>query len=215
MNYSRIYSNLILRAQVRTLAEDVYTESHHIVPKCIGGDDSKSNLVELTPEEHFLAHQLLTKIHPNEYGLIKAANMMTVVGNGQKRNTNKLFGWLRRKHSEACKNMPQEQRDKIAESLRGRVQTEEHVKNMISGRAGYRHSQETIEKIKASNKGLKRSEEAKKNIAASKVGRPSHRKGTKHSEESKLKMSLAKTGKKYGPRGPYKKKVTSTSVQDI
>jgi len=29
----------------------------------MGGSDDKSNLVDLTPEEHFLAHQLLLKIH--------------------------------------------------------------------------------------------------------------------------------------------------------
>ena len=29
---------------------------HHIIPKHMGGDDSKENLVYLTPEEHALAH---------------------------------------------------------------------------------------------------------------------------------------------------------------
>lgn len=212
MNYSRIYNNLILKAGSRILPTDVYTERHHIIPKCMGGDDSTSNLIELTAEEHFLAHQLLVKMYPDNYGLIKAASMMTVSGDGQKRVTNKLFGWLRRMHAEACRNMPKEQRDKISAALTGRKLPEEHVKNAKAGRAGYKHSPETIEKIKASNKGLKRSEEAKKNIAASKVGRPSHRKGFFHSEESKLKMSLAKQGKKYGPRGPYKKKINSNST---
>ena len=37
-------------------------ESHHIVPKCMGGSNSSSNKVLLTPKEHFICHLLLTKM---------------------------------------------------------------------------------------------------------------------------------------------------------
>ena len=57
MNYSAIYDSLINRARLRALTS--YKEGHHIVPKCMGGTDDKDNLVDLTPEEHYLAHQLL------------------------------------------------------------------------------------------------------------------------------------------------------------
>ena len=46
-----------------------YFEFHHIIPKCIGGDDSINNLVALTAREHFLAHYLLMKIYPDNYKL--------------------------------------------------------------------------------------------------------------------------------------------------
>lgn len=62
MNYSKHYDNLISRAKARVL--DGYKERHHVVPKCMGGDNSPKNLVDLTPEEHFLAHQLLVRMHP-------------------------------------------------------------------------------------------------------------------------------------------------------
>ena len=75
-----------------------YTEKHHIIPKCIGGNDCKNNLVMLTPEEHYLAHQLLVKIYPNNTKLVFAAKMMSVGHIGRRRN--KLYGWLRRKCSE-------------------------------------------------------------------------------------------------------------------
>ena len=39
----------------------VYYELHHITPKSLGGSNDKSNLVLLTPQEHFVAHLLLTK----------------------------------------------------------------------------------------------------------------------------------------------------------
>jgi len=37
-------------------------ESHHILPKSLGGSNHKSNLVLLTPREHFLAHCFLVKM---------------------------------------------------------------------------------------------------------------------------------------------------------
>jgi hypothetical protein len=73
-------------------------ELHHIIPKCMGGCDSKENLAWLTPEEHYIAHQLLIKIYPNENKLIYAARMMTCPGSKCKRN-NKMYGWLRRKYN--------------------------------------------------------------------------------------------------------------------
>ncbi len=36
-----------------------YFESHHIIPKSLGGSDSYRNLVLLTPEEHYICHSLL------------------------------------------------------------------------------------------------------------------------------------------------------------
>lgn len=93
MNYRKIYNNLIEKAKYR-VTED-YTESHHIVPKCLGGSDDLSNLVKLTPEEHYVAHQLLVKIYPNNPKLVKAAQMMI-----PNRPSNKLYGWLRRRFSE-------------------------------------------------------------------------------------------------------------------
>lgn len=39
-----------------------YTERHHIIPKCIGGTNVKSNIVRLTPKEHRLCHLLLVKM---------------------------------------------------------------------------------------------------------------------------------------------------------
>jgi hypothetical protein len=96
MNYTTIYNNLIQRAASRLL--DGYKERHHIIPRCLGGNDTKENLVDLTPEEHYIAHLLLIKIYPNNNSLIHAAVMMTVKGKDQVRN-NKLYGWVRRKHS--------------------------------------------------------------------------------------------------------------------
>lgn len=94
MNYKKIYDSLIARAKNRKLTE--FTESHHIIPRCMGGNNDRSNLADLTPEEHYVAHQLLVKLYPKNHALVKAAIMMIPT-----RPSNKLYGWLRRKHSVA------------------------------------------------------------------------------------------------------------------
>jgi hypothetical protein len=97
IKWSDHYWKLINRAVGRALPEGTYTEGHHAIPKCLHGDNKL--IVELTPEEHFVAHQLLAKIHPDNSGLIYAAHAMTIGAktNFHHRNNNKLFGWIRRK----------------------------------------------------------------------------------------------------------------------
>lgn len=60
--YTRIYYSIISNAQTRTLEETTYTESHHIIPKSLGGSNRKDNLVALTGREHFICHRLLVKM---------------------------------------------------------------------------------------------------------------------------------------------------------
>lgn len=92
MDYQKIYNSLIEKGKNRKL--DCYVETHHIIPRCMNGSDDIDNLVELTPEEHYLAHQLLVKIYPDNYSLVKAAQMMI-----PNRPSNKMYGWLRRRFS--------------------------------------------------------------------------------------------------------------------
>jgi hypothetical protein len=100
MNYNRIYTNLIERARSRKI--DQYTEGHHVIPRCVGGSNNKDNIVRLTPEEHYVAHQLLVKMYPKEHKLVYAANMMTVSAGNLSRN-NKRYGWLKKKHISVCR----------------------------------------------------------------------------------------------------------------
>ncbi len=60
--YYYIYNSIISNSklQFRSKATSYY-ELHHIIPKCMDGEDNSSNLVLLTAREHYICHHLLTK----------------------------------------------------------------------------------------------------------------------------------------------------------
>jgi hypothetical protein len=96
MNYALHYQRLMEKAERRVLT--VYCEKHHVVPKCL--DKTSKYTVKLTPEEHYVAHQLLVKMYPGHRGLIAAAIIMTGPhADVPYRRCNKLYGWLRRAQS--------------------------------------------------------------------------------------------------------------------
>lgn len=133
MNYKKIYNALIERAQNRTI--DGYLEKHHIIPRCMNGTDDKENIVELTPEEHFVAHQLLVKMYPEVDKLIFAL----VVMSGKNPTTNKLFGWHRRKLAETQRRL------KTGKKMPPR--DPEHTRKIAEANTGKRHTQETKDRI--------------------------------------------------------------------
>lgn len=186
MDYQKHYDRLIDRAKRRQL--NGYSESHHIQPKCMGGSDDQSNLVNLTPEEHYLAHQLLVKIYPEHQGLVFAAIMMT-----SNRSTNKLYGWIKRRMSSIASTKTgslhqNHGRKWITDGDKNRIiRISDPMPNGWSfGRTEHfkKHapSAETKKKIADGNRGKKMSEEAKRKIAA-------YRLGKKHSAATKQKMS--------------------------
>lgn len=59
--YTKWYFNIIKNANKRKI-NNGYTEKHHIIPKSLGGVNSKNNLVKLTGREHFLVHLLLIRM---------------------------------------------------------------------------------------------------------------------------------------------------------
>lgn len=95
MDYGKHYGLLVDRARAR--APSGYMERHHVVPRCMGGTDDPDNLVLLTPEEHYTAHQLLVKMNPGNYRLVYAACAMAMANGKHQRRGNKLYGWLRRR----------------------------------------------------------------------------------------------------------------------
>lgn len=64
MNYNKLYSKLISFYGLKEKPTD-YSERHHILPKCLGGDDDKENLVYVSARVHYILHRILCKIYPN------------------------------------------------------------------------------------------------------------------------------------------------------
>lgn len=181
MNYQKHYDRLMRRARNRALFDPIsgYSEWHHIIPKCLGGDNSKSNLAQLTPEEHYVAHLLLVKIYPGNHKILCAAVYMTKAGKG--RFTNKLFGWLRRKHiaslSKTVSNLGAEWKRKLSDAALQRDP------------ASRLHTKATRQKMSNASKGRRKSIAHRVALSITCMGR-------KISKETKLKMSIVKKGKK-------------------
>lgn len=102
MNYKKIYDSIIVNGKMKKLYG--YTEEHHIMPKCLGGTNTKSNLVHLTAKEHFMCHLLLTKMYPKGsdeyYKMCHAFLMMLVSSKNQNRHiTAKKYETLKEGHS--------------------------------------------------------------------------------------------------------------------
>lgn len=77
--YTRVYFAIITKAKETIHPATTYTEKHHIIPKSLGGSNTKDNLVKLTAREHFVCHRLLTKMTCGTalYKMQKAVERMT------------------------------------------------------------------------------------------------------------------------------------------
>ncbi len=58
--YTKWYFDLIESRQ--HMVRNCFIENHHIVPRCLGGKNDSTNIVGLTPREHYICHRLLLKM---------------------------------------------------------------------------------------------------------------------------------------------------------
>ena len=187
MNFAKVYDQLMNRGRTRVIYDDCI-ERHHIVPKCLGGSDEADNLVDLTPREHFIAHQLLHRIHPHHTGLHCAVATMS----GRQKLTSRLYDGYRRAWSERRKGWKpsDEHRQAISAFFSGKPQSEEHKLHKANAKRGKKVAQEGRDNISNSLKGRTLSEEHKKklSVVASRqaiTGGPN--KGRKFGEETSAK----------------------------
>lgn len=191
--YTKWYYSIVAKAAVRVNLEGYY-EKHHIVPKSLGGTDDDSNLVNLTPKEHFICHRLLVKMTEGKakksmaFAIWQMSSRRNKVSKNRHKPTGQVYEMLKKQLSDACKGVPLSEEHK--QKMRGipkseehkqklrKPKTEEHKQKLSAARKGktyeYKHSEETKKKIGTANKG-------------SKV-----RVGTTHSEETKQRMREAR-----------------------
>lgn len=77
---------IITASLVRTDIPD-YCEKHHIIPKSLGGNNRKENLVKLSAREHFICHRLLVKMTEGtaKNKMVYALWRMTVKGSADQK----------------------------------------------------------------------------------------------------------------------------------
>lgn len=140
----------------------------------MGGGDEKENLVHLTAEEHYVAHQLLVKMHPGNKSLVYATVMM---GSARPKSNNKIYGWVRRK---------------FAETQRGKIVSEETRAKMRAAHLGKsKHTPESRKKIAEARTGVPWS-------AAQRAARKSF----EYTIDGKTWNSIAECAKHYGVAEP-------------
>lgn len=170
MDYRAHYLRLMERADDRELSG--YFERHHVVPRCL--DKSSTKTVRLTPEEHYVAHQLLVKMYPGNRKLVHAAFRMTHGHENYAARRNKAYGWLRRRYAKAVSAMWKGKKcppeclcwkhsatlaAKMSESRKGKpghphsMETRLHLSLVRKGKPGKPHSKEERARRSASLKG--------------------------------------------------------------
>lgn len=182
--YNAIYNSLIQRAKYRLVESNTYCETHHVIPKSLGGDDSDTNLVKLTFKEHILAHHLLTKM---------------VIGDSKKKM---CYAYRMMRYRFGCRDGTyrkisplSETRQKISDTLKITFTTNPEIrKNLIHKRSLQSmspHSELTKAKIRESNKKFwdsDASSEAKAKISEKNKGKK-YALGCKRSNEFKDNLS--------------------------
>lgn len=214
MRYEDFIQN-ILDTRGRFGCSDNYHERHHIVPKCMGGNNNDDNLIDLYAREHFIAHKLLAQENPENNALIYAYGCMAWASNvNQERHevSAEEYEQARIALSNAMKGKPKttECRAKLSASKKGKPLSKETKEKLSIALKGRTITEETKEKISKALKGKVRSEEHCLNISNAKQDKPlsekqkaalksmsQQNKGRRHSEESKRKISSGNKGKCY------------------
>jgi len=136
--YSKWYFNIVKKGTNRTL--DCYTENHHIIPKSLGGNDKKGNMVKLTAKEHYVVHLLLMKMckdKKDKQKMCAAYLYMSKVRNDytQQRYSSKLYEY----HKKIRAKILSEQMSGSGNPMFNKKHTEE-TKNKI----GKKNSRKTL-----------------------------------------------------------------------
>lgn len=167
--YYKTYNQLIdkcLQMEKEGYPEDMYTEVHHILPRCQGGTNEKCNLVRMPVRYHIVAHMLLACAFPDEKGLVLAVTTMFIYREDNKQIERK------EKISKISTRLISKFREDAARSQRNKIV-----------------SLETREKLSNINKGKRLSVETRKKISNASKGEKNGHYGKSHSLNTRRKMS--------------------------
>lgn len=194
--YTGWYTQIITNAKARITSG--YTETHHTIPKSLGGTNDSENLVTLTAREHFVCHLLLTKMVSGEsyIKMCRAAWMMTNCENQLQERyqvTSRQYTTLKERHA-AIKAAEMSINNPMSNPAHRQKQAEAAAKRgKTKGTTGMKHTEETKQKMRDARLKQVVTEETRAKIAAIRTG-------TTASSETKAKMSAGRLGRKQPTR---------------
>ncbi len=219
--YTKWYNNITENAKNRILSD--YTESHHIQPRSLGGSDDVTNLVDLTPREHFICHWLLVKMTSGKdhHRMLNALRMMRAENQNQERYKTKITARVYESIKKEYSKLQSTQFRGKGNGFYGKTHSDEARRRISEANTGRKPPQHEIDKLKQSllkrkEQGIKRAEYSEEyKLERSKMytseGNPRYGvevseetrkrigdklRGRKQTEEEKLVRSLANMGKK-------------------
>ena len=171
--YTKWYESIIAQAQQR-VNQEAYVETHHIIPKSLGGTNSLDNLVALTAKEHFICHRLLPKMTTGKakHSMSYAVWQMTMLSNRPRHTiTSRTYDALKKQLSESRKGIPLSEETK--QKMR-KPKSEEHKKNISNAKKNPSESTRLkLSLARTAQTGLqKRSEDTKLKMSAWQKGIP-------------------------------------------
>lgn len=156
--YTSIYNSIISNAkhELRAKRGQEYYESHHIIPKSLGGTNNSENLVLLTAREHFICHRLLTRMTTGkDLSRMMCAFSFMVFGQSPDHKGCRIPS---SNHLAIAKVFSQHNRDQTWKD------------NISKARMGYKPSKQAVESMAKTLTGRKLSEEHKRNIGKGSKG---------------------------------------------
>ena len=160
MNYIKIHNQIIENRRTNPLSKDTYGENHHIIPSSLGGSDDASNIVRLTPKEHYVVHHLLWRHHRCSKTAHAFFNMLRCSGTQKRTFTARQHSVAIEAHVEAMKETMKGE----GNHFYGRKHTEETKERIRQKQLGKKHTKECREKMSKARKGVPKSEEHKRKI---------------------------------------------------
>ncbi len=174
-------------------------ERHHILPKSLGGNNKKDNLVYITSREHFICHWLLIKIYPTgdeHWKMLNALRIMRAENKNQQRYETKITSRVYAKLKEEYSGL---------QSIRYTGKNNPFY--------GKKHSNDAILRISAANKGENngsKQPEAKKKISESKLGK----KREPFNETWLANLAATRQGERNGMFGKKQSEETKEKIRE-
>jgi len=206
--YKQWHNNITERAKHRVL--DSYTESHHIVPRSLGGSNNLDNLVNLTAREHFVCHWLLVKMTTGQdhYKMLNALRMMRAEKQGQSRYNTKITARVYESIKQEYAELQSKQFTGTGNGMFGKHHTQEAKDKIRQKNLGKKLTPEQIEKLKKATTGKKKppiTDEHRAKLSVAQSGKNNPRYGVEVSAETRAKISEKAKGRKQSVETVQKK----------